>query len=197
VKGSNFQSTTHLKASVDTMAEVSEPLLKQQQVSSAEMGHSTPIALSFQSLVCGWVIGLFIQLSTLNANYSIISVWDDDESARISSQDLLARSLVWSVGISLVGGFLVALLRWLSVVPMAGIEHVGMECRLVIGTLLGVCVAWLATDIVIGVRAQIIYSTAILLLSMGWCSFIVFVSTKAEPRIQSLDTGASVQDVQV
>jgi hypothetical protein len=186
-----------MNASVDTMAEVSEPLLKQQQVSSAAMDHSTPIAFSLRSLVCGWVIGVVIQLSTLNANYSIISVWDDDESARISSQELLARSLVWSVGISLVGGFLVALLRWLSVAPLARIDTVGVECRIVIGTLLGVCVAWLATDIVIGVRAQIIYSAAILLLSMGWCSFIVFVSTKAASRLQSLDTEASMQDDQV
>lgn len=48
-----------------------------------------------------------------------------------------------------------------------------LECRFVIGALVGVCLAWTLTDFLLGMKAQIIYSLATLTVALCWCRVMV------------------------
>jgi hypothetical protein len=63
-----------------------------------------------------------------------------------------------------------------------------MECRFVVGALVGVCLAWTMTDIVLGMRAQILYSLLTLLVALFWCRVMMHCfSSKASKDISASD----------
>jgi hypothetical protein len=49
-----------------------------------------------------------------------------------------------------------------------------MECRFVVGALVGVCMAWAATDVVLGMSGQIVYSLGTLAVALAWCKFMMW-----------------------
>lgn len=55
-----------------------------------------------------------------------------------------------------------------------------LECRFVIGALVGVCLAWTLTDFLLGMQAQIIYSLATLAVALCWCRAMVLCFATVE-----------------
>lgn len=111
------------------------------------------------SMIMGWIIGLYIQFSSLGANF----MFDMLFGSAGTRQGMILFSLVWSICTSSMGGLLFALVR--SIAP-----HIhrmeGWYCG---GALLGVNLAWIVTDLVLGVNGHIVYSLGSLLLTALWC----------------------------
>lgn len=53
-----------------------------------------------------------------------------------------------------------------------------MECRFVVGALIGVCFAWTMTDVLLGMKAQIIYSIMTLIIALLWCKVMMWCFTR-------------------
>jgi hypothetical protein len=57
-----------------------------------------------------------------------------------------------------------------------------MECRFVVGALIGVCLAWTMTDLVLGMKAQILYSLLTLLVALFWCRVMMYCFSTKEGK---------------
>ena len=59
-----------------------------------------------------------------------------------------------------------------------------MECRYVVGALIGVCAAWAATDVALGMSGQVIYSVITLIVALTWCRVMMcfFGKSESEPK---------------
>jgi hypothetical protein len=135
------------------------------------------------SLFVGLLIGCFIQFSTLSANYIAIAVWGDVTSYQ---QNVLFFSLLWSFFISALALVILVILRNLVMTMCySSREHedendamenliLHVECRFIVGALVGVCMAWTVTDLALGMTAQIIYSVGTLAIALVWCRGIMW-----------------------
>jgi hypothetical protein len=156
------------------------PLLKQQeQKVNLEFGK-----FKRSSLFLGLMVGFFIQFSTLGANYLVISIWGE-EVLSSSKQDIVIFSLLWSFFTSTMAIVILAFLRNLvsstysRESPELDDMILHMECSFVVGALVGVCVAWAATDVILGMSAQIVYSLVTLVIALAWCRIMMYFFTKA------------------
>lgn len=163
-----------------------EPLLQKLTTTIGQVGQVfTCFRLS--SLVLGLVVGCFIQMSTLGANYLIISIWGEDVILN-GQRDIVIFSMLWSLVTSTTAIVILAFLRNIVSVSYDGedIEDVilKMECRFVVGALIGVCGAWAATDVFLGMPAQILYSVGTLVVALAWCHMMMcfFRPTVARAR---------------
>lgn len=151
-------------------------------------------AFKTHSLVIGLLIGFFVQFSTLGANFLVIALWENDIMAR-SKTELILLSLVWSAFTSFMAiltlGFLrsvVTIVFQASIPPErrgaadAVLEEVilHLECRFVVGALIGVCAAWTVMDLFLGMNVQIICSLATLFVSLVWCKVMMQCFAKDE-----------------
>lgn len=159
-----------------------EPLLEQEQ-------QQKNVSLEFgkfkrSSLFLGLMVGFFIQFSTLGANYLVISIWGE-EVLSSSKQDIVIFSLLWSFFTSSLAICILAFLRNLVSATYSGESSafddmvLHMECSFVVGALVGVCVAWAATDVILGMSAQIVYSLLTLVVALAWCRVMMYFFTKA------------------
>jgi hypothetical protein len=53
-----------------------------------------------------------------------------------------------------------------------------LECRFVVGALVGVCLAWTVTDLILGMNLQILFSFITLTISLAWCKLMMHCFTK-------------------
>jgi hypothetical protein len=148
---------------------------------------------SFQlySVMLGLMVGIFIQLSSLGANYLLSEVHgmashnQETEASALSTQVIVKFSLVWSVLTSILGVSILYLIR--ELVTTACDAHgkgggnalvsnrnliLHLECYFAIGTLSGVCIAWTCTDLLLGLEAHFLHSLATLGMALVWCKFI-------------------------
>lgn len=150
-------------------------------------------AFKAHSLIIGLLIGFFVQFSTLGANFLVIALWEKDVLAR-SRTELILVSLLWSAFTSFMAiltlGFLrsVITIVFRATVPPeqrgplmdAVLEEVilHLECRFVIGALVGVCSAWTVMDVFLGMKIQVIFSLITLALSLLWCKVMMQCFTR-------------------
>ena len=105
------------------------------------------------------MVGFFIQFSTLGANFLVIQIWGEDILNK-SRNDIVCFSLLWSFFTSAMAIIILAFLRnivsiaYLSVFQRSQqlVEEMvlNLECRFVVGALIGVCTAWTITDALMG-----------------------------------------------
>ena len=58
-----------------------------------------------------------------------------------------------------------------------------LECRFVIGALVGVCSAWTVMDVFLGMHIQVIFSLVTLVISLLWCKLMMYFFTKDEKSL--------------
>ena len=158
------------------------PLLEQRPSDEEEITQeeAQQTSIKISSLCLGLLVGFFIQFSTLGANYLVISLWGDDV-LNTSKREIIVISLLWSFFTSSMAIVILAFLRNMVVASYRGadLDHVVLhvECRFVVGALVGVCSAWAVTDYLLGMAQQIIYSVATLAVSLAWCRFMLWMFT--------------------
>jgi hypothetical protein len=156
----------------------------------------------YSALCFGFLIGTFIQCSTLGANFLAVNVYGQ-ELVNKSKREIVLFSMVWSLITSgmavIILGFMRNIVTATFNVVLQGVpakhlssrDHmetrleemiVHMECRFVVGALIGVCVAWTFTDYVLGMQAQVVYSGITLVLALLWCKIMLhyFAPTSTE-----------------
>ena len=145
------------------------------------------------SMILGLFIGFFIQFSTLGANFLVITIWGEDVITK-SKRDIVMFSLLWSFFTSAMAIVILGFLRNLVTISYNAIRResedlledmiLHMECRFVVGALIGVCLAWTMTDILLGMKAQILYSLITLVVALFWCRVMMwcFASEKSEKK---------------
>lgn len=143
------------------------------------------------SLFLGLLVGLFIQASTLGANYLVVSVWGE-EVVNTTKQDVIYFSLVWSLFTSALAIVILAFLRNLVQACYQSDDEerndllddmiLQMECRFVVGALIGVCSAWALTDLVLGMSMQIVYSVVTLVVALSWCRIMMWCFTEKRSK---------------
>jgi hypothetical protein len=186
---SNMSPTTYPAVVYENKAE--EPLLEKEP-------ESTECEATFSrfhncSLALGLLVGVFIQLSTLGANYLIISLWGEEFVAKVSQRDIVVFSLAWSLITSTMAMIVLAVVRNTFSAVYKGEQFddiiLHLECRFVVGALIGVCTAWAATDAALGMTEQVVYSFATLAVALGWCRFMMwfFASSKQPSAVESDD----------
>ena len=163
-----------------------EPLLERETRRPLE----TSLFQSFKmsSLVLGLLIGFFIQFSTLGANFLVITLWGEEVVTK-SKSDIVIFSLLWSLFTSAMAIIILGFLRNLVTISYSSLRReedileemiLHMECRFVVGALVGVCLAWTMTDLLLGMKAQIMYSLVTLGVALFWCQIMIkcFVSSE-------------------
>lgn len=145
----------------------------------------------FSALLLGLLVGFFIQFSTLGANFLVITIWGEDVVTK-SKTDIVIFSLLWSFFTSAMAIVILGFLRNLVTITYTAAVSGGsrsrvrqsdsdlledmilhMECRFVVGALVGVCLAWTMTDILLGMKAQIVYSLVTLGVALFWCKIMM------------------------
>jgi hypothetical protein len=170
-----------------------EPLLSKEQSSSTTTATPTSTIgvevfsrFKLSSLLLGIMVGFFIQFSTLGANYLALSFMGE-AILSVTQRDLIVFSLIWSLITSTMAIVVLAFLRNLIFTTYVGgdIEDIvlHMECRYVVGALIGVCTAWAATDVALGMTGQVVYSVITLIVALSWCRIMMwfFGSTNETP----------------
>jgi hypothetical protein len=142
------------------------------------------------SAVGGLCVGIFIQLSSLGANYLLSEshAKHQEKQAPTSSltpQAIVWFSVVWSAVTAVMGVATLYIIR--ELVSTAFTVHHGagrrdasatssfilqLECYFAIGTLSGVCMAWTCTDLLLGLDAHFVHSFVTLAVALVWCKFI-------------------------
>jgi len=185
-----------IKASLydPSSAELAEPLLlaQEQQCGDQEETHEPPELdepmlrhLKLSSLVLGTVVGCFIQLSTLGASSLLVRIWGDSFLFE-SKNDKLALSVLWSIAVSAVAVVVLESLRLVvsttynatAVSKRSNKQQaeealdelmLHMDSQYVTGCLMGVCLLWTLTEIMLGIKTQILYFlTSLFVTLFAW-----------------------------
>lgn len=135
------------------------------------------------SLLLGLLIGILIQCSTLGANYIVISLWGE-QVLQVSECDVIFYSLLWSFLTSTMAIVILVYLRNFVVASFSDTENIDeivlhMECRFVMGALIGVCTAWAITDFALGLTQQVLFSIGTLVISLLWCRIMMWIFATA------------------
>jgi hypothetical protein len=131
------------------------------------------------SLCMGLLTGLFLQMCTLGVNYLLLTAWNMDLLTARNSKEVIVASLIWSFATASISCAIMSLLRNLVVAP-SGCTHIEadnhdemilhMECRFAAGALMGLSLAWTATDVALGsLTGSCLVSSAITLISALTC----------------------------
>jgi hypothetical protein len=177
----------------DASADAKEPLIASDHAEDATLEEKAFGSFKFSSLLLGLFVGFFIQFSTLGANFLVITIWGEDVVTK-SKTDIVVFSLIWSFFTSAMAIVILGFLRNLVTITYTAVAGrsedlledmiLHMECRFVVGALVGVCMAWTMTDILLGMRAQICYSILTLIVALFWCKVMMmcFSTTKQTTR---------------
>ena len=158
------------------------------------------------SLILGLLVGFFVQFSTLGANFLVLALWEHDLINK-SKSEIVMLSLLWSALTSFMAILTLGFLR--SVITIVFRASVGrdrinreaileevvlhLECRFVVGALVGVCLAWTVTDVLLGMNIQIVYSIITLIVSLLWCRLMMYCFTKDEKSLIAFDNHQQVE----
>ncbi|CAB9497118.1 expressed unknown protein [Seminavis robusta] len=137
------------------------------------------------SILIGACCGIFVQLSTLGANFLLVAMWGDDVLAQRSPEGAMAFSLAWSFFTSCMALLVLALLRGMittildanSVMdgtPERDTLMMTVEVRYVVGALVGVCFAWTCTDLLLGMQSLAFYSLGTLVVALVWSRAMIW-----------------------
>ena len=168
-----------------------EPLLsKEEQCASSSPVIGAELFARFKSssFVLGIVVGFFIQFSTLGANYLALTLMGE-AILNVTQRELIIFSLIWSLLTSTMAIIVLAFLRKIIFTSYLGkdIEDIvlHMECRYVVGALIGVCTAWAATDVALGMTGQVIYSVVTLATALSWCRLMMYLFASEQDNCEN------------
>jgi len=161
-------------------------------------------------LVIGLIVGCFIQFSSLGANFLMTSLYG---YSTLYTRQFILVSLTWCLVTSIMGVCVLLLLRSLVITAfyatlcfgdmgdsaaalqlkeqreqfmMAMIQR--MEYSFAVGSLIGVCVSWTATDILLGMQAHILHSLFTLVVALLWCKAVMrFCADKKKKRFPGVE----------
>ena len=136
----------------------------------------------FCSLVLGLLVGFFIYLSTLGAEFVAVMMYGKDILSK-TNHELVMFSLAWNLITTCIALMvLVTLRRIVMAVAYPTLEERSvdaeqvvaellsyLEGRFAVGALVGICISWNATNMILGMRPQIIQSCVILAVACMWC----------------------------
>lgn len=143
---------------------------------------------TYSSLI-GGCCGIFVQLSTLGANFLLLAMWGEDAMVTRSPKEAMVFSLAWSFFTSCMALLVLALLRGLigAVLEVTDKHHsnnavrsdrealmMTIEVRYVVGALTGVCFAWTCTDLLLGMQSLAFYSLGTLVVALGWSKAMIW-----------------------
>ena len=133
-------------------------------------------------LILGLLVGFFIYLSTLGAEFVGVMLWGR-EILQKSNHELIAFSLMWNFITTMIAIVILSSMRRLvSIVFLSSVSNKRsnaedvlsellsyMEGRFAVGALVGICLSWNITNFVLGMKPQIIQSCIILAVACLWC----------------------------
>ena len=171
--------------------DLNEPLLSIQAVMSddeqdAEMKEMSSQWSNCYSIIVGLIIGCFIQFSSLGANFVMTSMYG---YGVFYMKEFLIISLVWCMITSVMGVCVLLFLRSLVVTSfyattianesfkskedfISGLVQ-KMEYYFAVGALIGVCMCWTVTDVVLGMNVHVVHSLVTLLVALVWCRLVM------------------------
>jgi hypothetical protein len=134
------------------------------------------------SLCLAMLVGFFIYLSTLGAEFVAVMLWGR-EILNKSNHELILFSLIWNFVTTVIAIIILSSMRrMVAIVFMATVpesrtnaedvllELLGhMEGRFAVGALIGICASWNVTNFLLGMKPQIIQSCVILTVACLWC----------------------------
>lgn len=144
-------------------------------------------------LVCGSIIGLFIQFASLGANFVMQQILHDNP------RRLLLVSLGWSFLCSTMGiGTLLVIRNMVAAAwPRAGFSFLlTLECFFAIGATLGLNAAWTLTDVVLGFQTHATENLVGLLFTMLWCK-LVLCCTSSDLHDDNEDADSETEELLV
>lgn len=171
--------------------EINEPLLSIQTTMSADEEDISTQEASVQwtscySCIIGLIIGCFIQFSSLGANFLMTTMYGNDV---FFMKEFVVVSLIWCFVTSIMGVCVLLFLRSLVVTSFYATTTVNesfkskedfvagliqqMEYFFAVGALIGVCMSWTVTDIVLGMKAHIMHSLVTLIVALVWCRIVM------------------------
>ena len=171
--------------------EMNEPLLSIQTTMSVDEEESNTQEASVQwtncySCVIGLIIGCFIQFSSLGANFLMTTMYGNNV---FFMKEFVVVSLIWCFVTSIMGVCVLLFLRSLVVTSFYATTAVNeafkskedfvagliqqMEYFFAVGALIGVCMSWTVTDIVLGMKAHIVHSLVTLAIALAWCRLVM------------------------
>jgi hypothetical protein len=153
--------------------------------------------LKFYSLLVGLLVGYFIQFSILGTIFLVIAIWGEDVASKAKTATLVFR-IFWSfLTTAIAVGILGFIRNLITIAYSAGggrskdflqdmVAH--MEYRFMVGALVGLCLAWTMTDVILGRWAHIAYSLVILVVALCWCKLMMtcFVKDNKPPSSRRL-----------
>ena len=160
------------------------------------------------SLILGLLVGFFIYLSTLGAEFVGVMLWGR-EILNKSNHELIAFSLMWNFITTMIAIVILSSMRRLvSIVFLSSVSNKRtnteevlsellscMEGRFAVGALVGICVSWNITNFVLGMKPQIIQSCVILAVACVWCRVtLVLLGTPEQSLIHAEDDEEEEQE---
>jgi len=167
------------------------PSKAQKEEKEEENQHSN---VKTSSLLLGLMVGFFLQISTLGANYLAITLWGKDVMNTSKAADYYLFSLLWCLFLTCMALAILAFLRNLIIQAPSNNNNITSSdynldtiifCRFVVGALMGVCSAWAATDyFLLGMMSlQIVYSVGTTLtVALLWCGVMMWVFASRRSR---------------
>jgi hypothetical protein len=176
------------------------PLLVEEQSSAPAVPTLVNPTILSQFKTCsmflGLFLGFFIQLTTLGSNFLLVTSAGVEHGGfhvvLKTRGDLILFSLTWSLFTSMMAILVMFLLRAMVTLTHNStglqaemhLEHLlsNLECRYVMGALMGVCLAWAVTDIMLGMRGQVVFSLIALVVSLIWCKATIWFFALDKPQ---------------
>lgn len=137
------------------------------------------------SVVIGFIIGCFIQCSTLGANFLMTTLYGKDV---YFTQEFIFVSLGWCFVTSVMGVSVLLFLRSLVVTAFYATnssrqDEATLEAKetfmiqvienieqfFAVGSLVGVGIAWTTTDVLLGMQTHIYHSMLTVVIALIWC----------------------------
>lgn len=138
-------------------------------------------------MIIGFIIGCFIQCSTLGANFLMTTLYGKEV---YYTQGFIGVSLVWCFITSIMGVSVLLFLRSLVVTAFYATnssrqDEASLEVKenfminvienieqfFAVGSLVGVGCAWTITDILLGMESHIYHSLLTIIIALIWCKF--------------------------
>ena len=169
--------------------------------------------LSF--LLLGMLVGFVIQLGTLGANYVLIALWGTNILSK-SKTDIAVASMLLSLFASGMAALILYLLQQIvdlsfrvgrqASAATTATSHsddvleamvANMDCRFVVGALVGVCIAWTLMDalFVCSSVAHILNSLIALAVELVWCrAMMLFMNAGSSSQNIQEHEGENIDD---
>lgn len=143
-----------------------------QQAESAKLNEGTFGRFKMSSVLLGIIVGFFIQVSTLGANF-LLATTSLEKYALKTKHDIIVFSVLWSLFTSAVAISILRFIRTMISVTFHAASKKSeevleemiyqMETRFVVGTLVGMSAAWTITDFLLDMNAEMWDNLVVLL----------------------------------